>query len=429
MGNKLKKLTWDDIIIEEDGTSTDDIGKSAGNTQQFNIMKTDDDKRLIFGWASVAIKVDGEQVVDHQKDMIDPEDLEEAVYEYVLNFRDGGEEHIPNLRKKARMVESCMFTKEKMQAMGIPDGIVPEGWWIGFYVDDDDAWEKVKDGTYQMFSIEGQGIREEVQDDEEVIKSIPTIAKSFNEIIEKFNPYHGKDGRFTSAGSGAVSFSGTAAQMRNYGQKKDEFDAMIAGKGADASVVAKDLVSAAAKREPEITKALQDTVAGIPGAELIGLEHRLKTEESLARKIRNDSVEGGMTPEQAASKMYDVNRYTISNNEQNLTATVKTTISNMEGQGYEVMRVKNTLGNPNAEYRGINMVVKANDGGLFELQFHTPRSLEVKEVNHKIYEQQRQSTTSRAEKKQMGQQMRDNAASIPTPDGIDSVTPFNNLSK
>lgn len=142
------------------------IIKSTDNTQQFNIMKTDDDKRLIFGWASVAIKVDGEQVVDHQKDMIDPEDLEEAVYEYVLNFRDGGEEHIENLRKKARMVESCMFTKEKMAAMGIPEGIVPEGWWIGFYVDDDDAWEKVKNGTYQMFSIEGQGVREEVEDDE-----------------------------------------------------------------------------------------------------------------------------------------------------------------------------------------------------------------------------------------------------------------------
>ena len=160
-------------------------------------MKTDDDKRLIFGWANVAITLDGVQVVDHQKDMIDPEDLEEAVYDYVLNFRDGGEEHIPNLRKKARMVESCMFTKEKMKAMGIPEGIVPEGWWIGFYVDDDDAWEKVKDGTYQMFSIEGNGIREEVEDDEEF------LLKKNNDVA-KFNPYHGKDGRFASKNGGSA---------------------------------------------------------------------------------------------------------------------------------------------------------------------------------------------------------------------------------
>lgn len=149
--------------LEKSPEKRPSVSKSE-DTQQFNIMKTDDDKRLIFGWASVAIKVDGEQVVDHQNDMVDPEDLEEAVYEYVLNFRDGGEEHISSLRKKARMVESCMFTKEKMKAMGIPEGIVPEGWWIGFYVDDDVAWEKVKNGTYQMFSIEGQGIREEVED-------------------------------------------------------------------------------------------------------------------------------------------------------------------------------------------------------------------------------------------------------------------------
>lgn len=181
MSHKSLKDRWaeetaDDFIVEKPKIKLEPItqNKSVAKTfseimkaeepEQFSIMKTDDDKRLIFGWASVAIKIGGEQVVDHQKDMIDPEDLEEAVYNYVLNFRDGGEEHIPGLRKKARMVESCMFTKEKMQAMGIPEGIVPEGWWIGFYVDDDEAWEKVKSGVYQMFSIEGQGIREEIDD-------------------------------------------------------------------------------------------------------------------------------------------------------------------------------------------------------------------------------------------------------------------------
>ena len=164
-GVQTKAQTFTEILKASENREEPPV-KETENTQKFNILKTDDDKRLIFGWANVAIKKNGEQVVDHQNDMMDPGDLEEAVYEYVLNFRDGGEEHIPNLRKKARMVESCMFTKEKMQAMGIPEGVVPEGWWIGFYVDDDDAWEKVKNGTYQMFSIEGQGIREEVDDEE-----------------------------------------------------------------------------------------------------------------------------------------------------------------------------------------------------------------------------------------------------------------------
>ena len=151
------------IKFDKDTTIPLSVEKTE-EPQQYHIMKTDEDKRLIFGWASVAIRVGGEQVVDLQKDLIDPEDLEEAVYDYVLDFRDGGEEHIPGLRKKARLVESVVFTKEKMRAMGIPEGTVPEGWWIGFFVDDDEAWEKVKNGTYQMFSIEGQGVRENVED-------------------------------------------------------------------------------------------------------------------------------------------------------------------------------------------------------------------------------------------------------------------------
>lgn len=161
----MSAQTFTDIIKFNKDTTQGLSVKNAESTQQFHIYKADDDKRLIFGWGSVAIRTDGEQVVDLQNDLIDPEDLEEAVYEYVLDFRDGGEEHIPKLRKKARLVESVVFTKEKMKAMGIPEGTVPEGWWLGFYIDDDEAWKKVKNGTYQMFSIEGQGIREEVKDD------------------------------------------------------------------------------------------------------------------------------------------------------------------------------------------------------------------------------------------------------------------------
>ena len=168
-----------------------DSDKSRENTYQ--IKKTDEDKRLVFGWANIAIRANGEQIEDLQGDVVDPEDLEEGVYQYVLNFRDAGEEHIPGLRKKARMVESVVFTEEKLQAMGIPKGTVPLGWWIGFYVDDDETWAKIKDGTYTMFSIEGKG------------KRIP-IKKSVRDILQKFNPYHGPDGRFSTSGA-ATSFT------------------------------------------------------------------------------------------------------------------------------------------------------------------------------------------------------------------------------
>ena len=63
---------------------------------------------------------------------------------------------------KAVLVESVVFTKEKMEAIGIPEGTLPVGWWIGFKVLDKDVWEKVKNGEYPMFSIEGTAKRIEV---------------------------------------------------------------------------------------------------------------------------------------------------------------------------------------------------------------------------------------------------------------------------
>ncbi len=152
--------------IDASGTATQlmiGFGEESSHENEYTITKIDEDKRLVFGWASVSIKVDGEQLEDLQKDLIDPEDLEEAAYEFVLKFRDTGELHNPNLRKKGKLVESCVFTAEKQKAMGIPAGTLPIGWWIGFKIEDDEAWEKVKNGTYKMFSIEGQAQRVPVE--------------------------------------------------------------------------------------------------------------------------------------------------------------------------------------------------------------------------------------------------------------------------
>ncbi len=129
---------------------------------KFTVAKSNDDKMLAFGWASVAIRVDGEQIEDWQGDIIDPEDLEQAVYDYVQFYGDGGEMH--ERGGVAKLVESVIFTKEKMKAMGIPEGTVPEGWWIGFRVLDPEVWKKVKDGTYSMFSIEGEATRVEAEE-------------------------------------------------------------------------------------------------------------------------------------------------------------------------------------------------------------------------------------------------------------------------
>ncbi|MNH15357.1 hypothetical protein D3C79_749690 [compost metagenome] len=52
-----------------------------------------------------------------------------------------------------------MLTKEKQGAMGIPEGVVPEGWWVGFHIEDTEIFKKVKSGEYEMFSVHGSAFR------------------------------------------------------------------------------------------------------------------------------------------------------------------------------------------------------------------------------------------------------------------------------
>lgn len=153
----MKKFS--DLIEKSMREKSENIIKS-----KFRIMKSDDEKMLAFGWASVSMRVDGELIEDWQKDVVEPEDLEKAAYEFVELYREGGEMHEKG--GVAVLIESVVFTEEKMKAMGIPEGTLPIGWWIGFKVSDADVWEKVKNGTYQMFSIEGTAERVDVENDE-----------------------------------------------------------------------------------------------------------------------------------------------------------------------------------------------------------------------------------------------------------------------
>ena len=632
------------------------VGKSAEELQkgndmnEFEIFKTDEDKHLVFGWASVAITVDGEVLEDRQHDMIEPEDLEEAAYEYVLNFRDTGEEHLPGYRKKGKLVESCVLTAEKQKAMGIPEGVLPVGWWIGFKIEDDDTWQRVKNGTYKMFSIEGRANREPIEkaaydewleenmdkfssEEEEVefrewkspsgfrartASDVDEIdmqwdeykktelkktqkAQTFEEVL-KYNHNHGADGKFTSnngggGGAGGATSTATAPADTSYqishrpptkedvdngeadyaykidsycmpgfydnpqnydfgepgsdesirtvmsirnkpdaevtvyrGAPKGELNdgdwvslsrtyaEQYAGNGfysspgaevhsfkvkakdltfegnsinefgyrgetvrkgvpmnkydeiielekrydeieevqkfnqnhdalgrfstasgaasvtirtrdsskqsladrANAKAVANSLVSAAKAREPKLTSTMK-SLAKDAGGEMAGLEFAVKTEGSLARKLKTESKETGLPVGTAAKNMKDVNRYTMVLKEDNFVDGFDKTMKALQSQGYEIVKVKNTLKNPTAEYRGVNTNLKDPDGSIFELQFHTQKSLDVKEPNHLYYEEQRLDTTSPERKKELGILMAKNAASITTPKNIEKI--------
>ena len=148
----------------------DDVDNSVGNVSMscdsvkkefvFKIAKTNDEQRIAFGWSVISRTADGAEVFDLQNDGIDPDELEALAYKYVRFYRDAGALH--NSKGKGVLIESFVSTLEKQKIMGIPSGVMPVGWWTGFYVTDDDVWEKVKSGEYAAFSIEGSAVREKV---------------------------------------------------------------------------------------------------------------------------------------------------------------------------------------------------------------------------------------------------------------------------
>lgn len=127
---------------------------------EVKIEKMNEDEHLVFGWLSVSEDENGNLIEDAHGDTITPDELELAAYDFVLNSRQAGEMH--ETIGVGTMVESIVFTQQKQEALGIPEGTLPIGWWVGFYIDDDDVWDKVKSGEYGSFSFGGYAIREEV---------------------------------------------------------------------------------------------------------------------------------------------------------------------------------------------------------------------------------------------------------------------------
>lgn len=134
--------------------------KSMSVTTTFKIAKSNDSEGLVSGWANVAVNADGTIPLDWQDDVVSPATLEKAAVNFMMEYRGSGVMHEGN--SKGIVVESIVFTKEKQAAIGIPEGIVPEGWFITVKILDQEVFELVKDGTFKMFSIQGHAKRVEL---------------------------------------------------------------------------------------------------------------------------------------------------------------------------------------------------------------------------------------------------------------------------
>lgn len=181
-------------------------------------------------------------------------------------------------------------------------------------------------------------------------------------------------------------------------------------------------------REPEITETLKSIVSG-NNAHLEGLEFRTKTPESFMQKVQGDMTEKHITASAAIQRVYDTVRYTSVLKPDSFLVSYTGVVDGLNKKGYTVLRVKNTLGNPDAIYRGVNAVIADPTGFKFELQFHTKESFDAKQKMHGLYEQARASGTSKAEQRRLEAEMQRISESIVLPKGIQHIRSFSKVER
>src|SRR6056297_3953380 len=152
--DKTSARYWSCRLWEADMTVSEMTKTEADITGQ--ILKVDEEQRIIYGWASV-ITEKGDVVVDRQGDVIEAETLVKAVNDFMEHVRVGKTMH--EGEATGQVIHSLPVTKEICDALGIQCD--REGWVVAYKVYDDEVWKRVKSGELRAFSIGGRAVKED----------------------------------------------------------------------------------------------------------------------------------------------------------------------------------------------------------------------------------------------------------------------------
>lgn len=191
----------------------------------------------------------------------------------------------------------------------------------------------------------------------------------------------------------------------------------------DSDAWANKIAVEARKREPKITKDIQDAANKTSG-KLYGTEHKLKTLASIKRKIETDAEEKGITVSKAARDLKDACRYTLLSKNREFVSDYETFKTEMLANGYKETRCRNYFEDYRAgkvKHKSVQSVFETSDGYRFEVQFHTPASQEAKDRKLPLYEERRRPGLSEATKAELERKMEDLARDVPDPPDISRI--------
>lgn len=166
----------------------------------------------------------------------------------------------------------------------------------------------------------------------------------------------------------------------------------------EARRLAELLIARAKENETQITVYLQGIAAAV-SAEMVGLENKIKTEESLTRKLTllADKDKSSQTDKQKLGKFArrnnDALRYTFVFQFEKYAQGFQETIEQLKKAGFEILpnRIWNAWENAETPgdtgYRGVNITIISSQKQRFELQFHTAESFRLKTETHHLYKE------------------------------------------
>jgi hypothetical protein len=139
----------------------------------------------------------------------------------------------------------------------------------------------------------------------------------------------------------------------------------------------------------DILPALQRIEAADPRRHLAGLDHMVKGEDRLKEKLADAwHARPGLAARQVLGLIPDAVRSTLSYSAEHYAEGVPADVERLKAEGFELIKLKNLWHAD--QYKGVNSQwVRPETGTRFEMQFHTPESLEAKELTHEAYERLR----------------------------------------
>jgi hypothetical protein len=193
------------------------------------------------------------------------------------------------------------------------------------------------------------------------------------------------------------------------------------GQNAEATKVCADIHD---EGERVALPAMLQIEAADPNRRLSGVEHMLKGADRLKEKIADAlRARPELTATQALSIVPDPVRFTYEYSPDRYAEGVLTDVQRLKEIGLEEVKLKNLWSDE--QYKGINSQWRRPETGLrIEVQFHTPASLEAKELTHKAYERIRSTDTSPTERHELEAFQRRVNALLDTPPGTTEIPDF-----